>query len=320
MDGILEGCIEDGTHLRYPHHDYHELRDAIAAFHGIEREEIVILDGAAEALTLLPLLLHVKKLVVVEPGFGDHAVQAPAMDLELLRVMMSRNDDGNFTLAMDDLRGAVGEGMAVVISRPNNPTGYLAPRELIMDVAQRLAVKGSWLIVDEAFIDLSPGAKPLELVEGLVVIRSLTKTFAIPGLRLGYVYAERELARRLDAARQPWPVGGLTTCIYTRLLMDKRSRDYVSHGSYTTDREAQRIRGMMKRMGLDAHPTRAPFMLIEHPQLPHPTMQKRLVNGGVYVRDASSFYGLGPSYSRISIRTPRENDILLQVLEKVLDG
>ncbi|HID40941.1 MAG TPA: histidinol-phosphate aminotransferase family protein [Pyrodictium sp.] len=317
---VLEECIGEKVYLRYPHHNYHELRDAITMFHGVEQEEIVVSNGAAEALVLLPLFLRVKRLVVAEPGFGDHAVQAPAAGLELVRVVMPRNGAKGFTLDADSIVKAVGERAVVVISRPNNPTGYLAPRDLIVDAAWRLAAKGSWLIVDEAFIDLSPKAKPLEPSEGLIVVRSLTKTFATPGLRLGYVHAERRLARRLDAARQPWPVGSLTACAYTRLLTDKRSRDYVQRGRSIVEEEAQRIQRAMERIGLRAYPTRAPFILVEHSQLPHPLMQRKLMSHGVYVRDASSFYGLGPGYSRVSIRTPGENDVLLRALESVLNG
>jgi histidinol-phosphate aminotransferase/threonine-phosphate decarboxylase len=288
-------------------------------FHSVDPEEIVVSNGAAEALMLLPLLLRARRLVVVEPGFGDHAVQAPATGLELARVVMYRDGSGGFTLDTDSIVKAASERAAVIVSRPNNPTGCLAPRDIFVDIARRLAVKGSWLIVDEAFIDLSPEAQRLEPSEGLIVVRSLTKTFATPGLRLGYVHAEKKLARRLDAARQPWPVGGLTACIYAKLLTDERSRDYVQRGRSIVEEESHRVRRAIERIGLRAYPTRAPFILVEHPQLPHPLMQEKLMGHGVYVRDASSFYGLGPGYSRISIRTPGENDVLLRSLENVLN-
>lgn len=315
---VLEECVGRREHLRYPSHGYEELREAIAWFHDAEPGEVVVSNGAAEALMMLPLLLRAKRLVVVEPGFGDHAVQAPAAGLELVRVAMARGSGGGFVFDAGDLVRAAGEGAVAVLSRPGNPTGYLAPRDLVLDAARRLAAKGSWLVVDEAFIDLSPGARPLEPGDGLIVVRSLTKTFASPGLRLGYVYAERRLTRRLDAARQPWPIGGLAACVYARLLVDTRSRDYVQRGRRVVEVEAPRIRRALEQIGLRAYHTRAPFMLVEHPQLPHPAMQERLMTHGVYVRDASSFYGLGPGYSRVSIRTPGENDVLLRAMERAL--
>jgi len=320
LGDVLEECVGRREHLRYPGHGYEELREAIALFHGAEPGEVVVSNGAAEALALLPLLLRARRLVVVEPGFGDHAVQTPAAGLELARVAMARDPGGGFVLDAKGLVRMAGEGAVAVLSRPSNPTGYLAPRDLVLDAARRLAAEGSWLVVDEAFIDLSPGARPLEPGDGLIVVRSLTKTFASPGLRLGYVYAERRLARRLDAARQPWPVGGLEACVYAGLLVDPRSRGYVQRGRRVVEVEAERIRRVVERMGLRAYPTRAPFILVEHPQLPHPAMQEKLVAHGVYVRDASSFYGLGPGYSRVSIRTPGENDVLLRAMERALQG
>ncbi|KSW12062.1 hypothetical protein CF15_04595 [Pyrodictium occultum] len=316
---LLEECMARRVHLRYPSPGLEELREAIAWFHRADPRMIVVVNGAAEALAVLPLLLHAERLVVVEPGFGDHGVQAPAMGLGLARVVMERGGEG-FTIDEARVLEAAEEGSVVVLSRPSNPTGYLAPADLLADLARRLAERGSWLVVDEAFIDLSPGAEPLEPGPGLVVVRSLTKTFASPGLRLGYIYAEEWLARKLDGARQPWPVGGLEACVYPRLLHDPRSRDYVARGRELAALESRRLARRLAEMGLRVYPSRAPFLLLGHPWLPHPAMQEALTAQGVYVRDASSFHGLGPGYSRVSIRTPGENDVLLRAFERALEG
>jgi len=317
LGDVLEECMGRRPHLRYPEPSYRELREAIAGFHGADAEEVVVVNGSAEALALLPPLLGARRLVVVEPCFGDHGVQARGWGIELRRVLVSL-DSPAMLPSPGEVARLAGERALVVMSRPNNPVGYLAPADYVYELAGLLARRRSLLLLDEAFIDLSPGARRLGPGDGLVIVRSLTKTFATPGLRLGYVLAERGLAARIRLSLQAWPVGGIEDCVYTRLLLDGRSRGYVSRARILVADEGPRLAHALRGLGLTVYPSRAPFLLLRHRFLPHPALQERLLRRGVYVRDASSFYGLDEAFSRVSLRGPAENDVLVKVFSRVI--
>ncbi len=313
LQDIVEECIARRVHLRYPHPRLQGLRERLADWHRLDPQQVVPLNGAAEALALLPPLLGARRLVVVEPCFGDHAAHAKAWGIPLLRVAWRQ-----WPLPLGLLAEAAGERGVVLVSRPVNPTGALPAAGELEELAAMLWRRGGHLVVDEAFIDLSPGAEPLEPGPGLVVVRSMTKTFATPGLRLGYVAAEPGLAERIWMALQAWPVGGLEECVYKSLLADERSRWHVSTARLLVAEEEPRLRAALGSLGLGAGESRAPFLLLSHPWLPHPWMGRLLARHGVYVRDASSFHGLGPGHSRVSIRTVGENDALIEAMRRVV--
>ena len=320
LGDVVEDCVSRRPFLRYPSPSYRELREAIAGFHGAEAGEIVVVNGSAEALALLPLLLRARRLVVIEPCFGDHGVQARSQGVELRRVLVGLGDSSITLPVPEEVARLAAENALVVLSRPNNPIGYLVPSDYVYELATRLSRRRSLLVLDEAFIDLAPGAERLGPGDGLVVVRSLTKTFATPGLRLGYVLAEQGLAKRLRLVLQAWPVGGLEECIYTELLLDERSRYYVARARMLVEEENPRLTALLRGLGLRVYPSQAPFLLVRHASLPHPLLQERLVRHGVYVRDASSFYGLDETFSRASVKTPGENDVLVKVFTRVLGG
>jgi len=318
LGDVVEDCVSRRPFLRYPSPSYRELREAIASFHGAEAAEIVVVNGSAEALALLPLLLRAKRLVVMEPCFGDHGVQARSQGVELRRALVKLRGSSITLPAPEEVARLAGENALVVMSRPNNPLGYLVSSNYVYEVSTLLSRRRSLLVLDEAFIDLAPGAEGLGPGDGLIVVRSLTKTFATPGLRLGYILAEKGLAKRLRLALQAWPVGGLEECIYTELLLDERSRYYVARARMLVEEENPRLTALLRSLGLRVYPSQAPFLLVRHASLPHPLLQERLVRHGVYVRNASSFYGLDETFSRVSVKTSGENDVLVKAFSRVL--
>ena len=311
---VVEECLARRSHLRYPHWAYWELREAIASHRGVEPWQVVVTAGAAEALTLLPLALHAERLVVIEPTFGDHSLYSSAAGLRLERLLLRWSWDGWCSLpplGRDAFRGSM-----VLLSRPDNPLSCSVERGEVEEAAAEAAAVGGYLVVDEAYVDVSL-TEPLEPGEGLVLVGSLTKMFASPGLRAGYIIVgDRGLAGRLDGVRQPWPVGGLAACTYTSLLLEERSRWYLSRARLLVAEEGVKLCNSLRRLGLECARPVAPYILMRH-KTPNPLFAETLAARGACVRDASSFHGLGPSFSRVSIRTHGENDALLKALAGV---
>ncbi|MGC9112339.1 pyridoxal phosphate-dependent aminotransferase [Acidilobus sp.] len=313
-------CAALGSYLRYPSpSDYLNLLGAVSEFLDVDEDHVVLSNGSAELLSLIPLSLRARSLIVVEPNFGDHELLAKATSLELVRVVM-RPSDSAFYLDEDSIIRAAraARGPAVlVLSRPNNPTGLAADEKAIDRIASSLP-RRAWMVVDEAFMDLCPSCRSLGDRDDIIVLRSFTKSLASPGLRLGaMVTANRRALEAVAGSLQAWPIDSITACSLSKVLALKSTTLHVERGKELVRQELPRVTSALRSMGLRAFDSSAPYVLVRH-ALPNPQFQRSLLAHGFYVRDASTFYSLDSHYSRISIRSPSENDAILKAIEVVM--
>lgn len=312
--------------LRYPDYEYRGYREAVANYYGLDPDKVVPLNGAAEALTLVVTALKPSVLISIEPTFGDHPFMARGLGVPWVAVPLTPNED-EYELdpsVVYDLPQGVRRGSLVILSNPNNPTGSLARPKVLLEISELL--EEGFLLVDEAFIDLSP-AEGYSLLgrspSNVVVVRSLTKPLAVPGLRAGFAYTtDKRVATRLEAARQPWNVNALAALVTTTALGACR-REVVAHlreARRVVEEEAGRVKKNLGALGLRVYETKAPYVLVHHPQARHPGLQVELNKRGVHVREAGYFKYLTPYHSRVSIKRREENELLLRVFEEVFRG
>lgn len=188
-----------GSLAAYP--DGRPARTAVAGRHGLPEEHVLLTAGAAEAFVLIARALPARRPVVVHPQFTEPEAALRAAGHEVRRVVL-RPEDG-FRL---DPAAVPEDADLVVVGNPTNPTSVLHPA----DVLERLARPGRTLVVDEAFMDAVPGEREAlcdrQDLPGLVVLRSLTKTWGLAGLRIGYVLADPATVALLQEAQPLWPV------------------------------------------------------------------------------------------------------------------
>ncbi|WP_018686303.1 Rv2231c family pyridoxal phosphate-dependent protein CobC [Actinokineospora enzanensis] len=281
-------------------------RAAVAARHDRDPDEVVILNGSAEGFALLPNLAPALA-AVVHPQFTEPEVALRTGGIDVRRVLLSAADD--FALHPEDVPAAAD---LVVIGNPTNPTSTLHPADRIRELAD-----GRVVLVDEAFMDAIPG-EPETLAgdPGVLVFRSLTKTWALPGLRAGYALGHPDLLARLTRGRPQWPVGTLVleavvACCEAPALAEAElaAVDARDH------REALRA-----ELGdLVLGDPKAPFLLLEVPD--GERLRMALRDRGIAVRRGDTFPGLGPNHLRVAVRSPEECAPLLAALraEPVLE-
>jgi histidinol-phosphate aminotransferase len=281
-------------------------RRAVARRHGRSEDEVLLTAGAAEAFVLLARVLSPRRAVVVHPQFTEPESALRAAGHEVSRVIL----DGDFRL------GPVPDDAdLVMIGNPTNPTSVLHPAG---DVA-RPARPGRVLVVDEAFMDCVPGETESlagRRLPGLVVVRSLTKTWGLAGLRAGYVLAEPELVERLAAAQPLWSVStpalvAAEACVSPRALAEAEAwaRDL------TADRE--RLAAALEDLGLKVVPdARASFLCVRVPE--GLRVRQTLRERGYAVRRGDTFPGLGPDWLRVAVRDERTVAAFIAELSSVL--
>ncbi|MFE8949261.1 Rv2231c family pyridoxal phosphate-dependent protein CobC [Streptomyces sp. NPDC007856] len=280
----------------YP--DGRAARAAVAARHGLPVERVLLTAGAAEAFVLLARALKVRRPVVVHPQFTEPEAALRDAGHSVDRVLL-RAEDG-FRL---DPAAVPEEADLVVIGNPTNPTSVLHPAEAIA----RLARPGRVLVVDEAFMDAVPGEREALAgrtdVPGLVVLRSLTKTWGLAGLRIGYVMAPVEIIAELERAQPLWPVS-TPALAAARACVTPRALAEAGHAAHriAADR-VHLVAGLSEFASLGVRvvgPAEGPFVLVRMPGAA--AVRHRLRELGYAVRRGDTFPGLGAEWVRVAVR------------------
>lgn len=313
---------------RYPDPAYGELRSALGRSLGVPGECLAVGNGAADLIYRLVRGLRPKAVVVIDPTFSEYEAAAGAGDIPVRNVPLESGR--GFAPDINALSTAVGEGDLVFLCNPNNPTGVLTPRPEVLAAAELAGSRGAWLAVDESFLDFLPdpgafsvaAAAAAAASPGLVVIGSLTKFYALPGLRLGYLVAEPELARSLRENSAPWTVNVLAERAALAALDDP---SYAAYTRRLVAGEREYLSGGLRRLKwLRPWPAAANYVLIQITGTPCPErwpvltsteLTAALARRGVLVRDGRSFRGLGTGYFRVAVRDRADNARLLAALE-----
>ena len=206
----------------------------------------------------------------------------------------------------------------LLLNNPHNPTGHLFSRDFILPLLEQFAL----VVVDEAFMDFLPPEHQHSVVDwvqafpNLVVIRSLTKFYSLPGLRLGYAIAHPDRLSRWQAWRDPWPVNTLAAAVGAVVLQDVAFQQRT--WNWLKQTRPMLLAQLAALPGLSPHPSAANFLLVESAQSVSWLQRELLQRHGVFIRDCLSFPELGDRYFRIAIRTVVDNQRLMHGLQDVL--
>ncbi|MFD4026571.1 Rv2231c family pyridoxal phosphate-dependent protein CobC [Streptomyces sp. NPDC058576] len=296
----------------YP--DGSSARAAVAGRHGLPVERVLLTAGAAEAFVLIARALPARCPVVVHPQFTEPEAALRAAGHGVGRVLLRAGD--GFRL---DPAAVPEEADLVVIGNPTNPTSVLHPAALL----EKLARPGRTLVVDEAFMDVVPGEREALCdrtdVPGLVVLRSLTKTWGLAGLRIGYVLAEPETVALLAEAQPLWPVSSpalaaAEACMEPRALVEAaEAADRI-----TVDR-AHLLAGLAEFSEVEVvEAARGPFVLVRLERAAEVRERLRLL--GFAARRGDTFPGLGPQWLRLAVRDRATTNRFLQALDQAVQA
>ena len=299
--------------LHYPDVGAGELRQALGRAYGLRADRVLAGNGSAELFDLALRALAPRRVVLSPPDFGLYARLLP-LGTQVREV--PRLEASAFAPDLGSLAAAAAPGDLVLLSNPSNPAGGAVGAREMRNLLERCAGAGAWLAVDEAFSDFCPEASILAdagAAERLLVFRSLTKFYGIPGLRLGFVAGPAEALESLSRLQVPWSVNALAQeagiyCL-ARAGWPERTRAAVETG------RRHLAEGLSALPGFRPLPSSANYLLVElsPPAPPASALYDRLARRGLLVRHCGSF-GLGERYVRIAVRTPEENALLLAAL------
>jgi histidinol-phosphate aminotransferase len=289
----------------YP--DQHAAVRAVAARHGRRPDEVLLTAGAAEAFVLVARGLPTASAAVVHPQFTEPEAALRAAGRDVHRVVLAPP----FVLDAADVPAGAD---LVVVGNPTNPTSVLHPARTI----RALCRPGRLVVVDEAFADTVPG-EPDSLaggeLSGLVVVRSLTKTWAIAGLRAGYVLAEPEIVERLRAAQPHWPVSSPALAAVEACSTPAAVAEATAWAQQLAEVRADLVARLAALPIRVVPAAAASFVLVDTGR---PDVRERLLGRGFAVRRGETFPGLGPQWIRLAVRDRATSQALCAALTEVL--
>ncbi|UUX92354.1 pyridoxal phosphate-dependent aminotransferase [Methanoplanus endosymbiosus] len=281
----------------YPDDTYTELKEEISTHHGVKTENISVGNGSVEIIrSLFKAVLNPGENVLTERHtFGEYRFSA-----ELAGASCSHDPATPHRLR--------------VICNPNNPSGKILSASEILAIADDCSEKGIMLYIDEAFMDLADRDESVADCgyENVIVSRSLTKSFAIPGLRIGYGIGSPSVTKKIEAARLPWTVNFLAESFAVSAI---RNYDRLEESRIKIRTERDYLCNGLEKLGLEYHPPSANYILFSTGILSSELTQK-LLEKGFYVRNCTSF-GL-PHSIRIAVRKREDNERLLEALRECL--
>jgi len=307
--------------MQYPDVEYRHLHQALASASQCDYEQTIAGNGETELIYGLVRTLAPRRAMLLVPGFAEYRRALQQQGCEIIDYALSEQNGFQVDASLLDAVRAHRPD-CLFIATPNNPTGLMPDADLLDRLASLCEAQQISLIVDEAFIDFLPQGSTLapRLAESryLYLLRSLTKFFAIPGLRLGYLLSgNTQTIRQLKSTREPWSVNAFSALVGQHLLLDE---DYIARSHAFIARERDFLWQAMTRFSsLAVWEPQANFIFFRCLRQGF-DLKAALLGHHILIRHCENYPGLDRDYYRIAVRTEAENRQFVDALTHVLQG
>ena len=300
---------------RYPDPNGEPFLTAVAAYHGVPSSQILLGNGAAELLALFAQQYSGKKAILVHPTFSEYEATLTATGAEIIHLQAREEDD--FALPLHDIKEAMTTADILYLCTPNNPTGVLPSQETIHELLETSKTVSCDILLDEAFIDWVDESrsfiKEITNYPNLIVVRSMTKLYAIPGIRLGYAVAHPHRIAHVKRHVPHWNVNALAARIGAICL---EQEEYRKLAIQRATEERRNMTSFLVAHGCRVIHSVTNYLLFQPPtNRPANSLFKALLSHGIVVRHTENFRGLDGRWLRIGMKTAKDMSKLRTALE-----
>ena len=303
----------------YPDPDSTKLRKEIAQRTDSDIKNIIVGNGSTELIYLIPRVLQPKCALIPVPTFSEYERSLHLLKRKVRFFPLRAKDD--FEVNIDTITSLLPKIDILYLCHPNNPTGMLLPSGELKTLLADAEKRGIVVVVDESFIDFTDGESVIAEVKkrsNLIVLKSLTKFYGIPGLRLGYLVSHSKMVDAMNHYREPWMVNILAQKAGIVCFRDKA---FISKTKRFIEREKKYIMGELKEIkGLKPYHSSTNYILIKIVKsgLTSGKIYEMMAQQGLLIRDCRSFRGLGSKYLRVAVRKRTQNNLLIKELKKAV--
>lgn len=321
-DSVRKAIADGVTTVRhYPDATHHAMKEALGQHLSMDARSILVGNGASELIDMTIRYRRPKRVIVLDPAFGEYRGAARRNQVPVIGIPLSRE---SFEVPWDALLSISRTGDLTIWNNPHNPSGTVQWRDAFEEPIHILGQRGVFLMIDESFIDFLPRpheVSALSLAEPqgslVTIIRSLTKYYAIPGLRVGYAVADPDWIQKVDTLRDGWSVNQLAQVAAIAGLGDT---EFAARTQAWLAQSRQQVEMLWAHHSQYVrYSSQLNFFLLRwtHEEISC-RLAQNLADQGILVRLAGDFIGLGPDFWRVAVRTLDENERLYQTVERLL--
>ncbi len=299
---------------QYPDPSQQKLRERIAALEGTGIDNVVCGNGASELLMAAVHVVMPRRALIAAPCYAGYAVALKAADSEITEYLLDEEKD----FAVDEgILNRIDDGIDMVfVADPNNPNGRLIDPELKKAITAKCEECGVVLVIDECFYPLTEKGHVRKVTaDNALHLRAFTKTFAIPGIRIGYMISCNEvLLKKIRKHLPEWNVSRIAERTGEAAAEVLESTGYLRESVRVIKQEREYLAGQLERLGIRVYKSDTNYLLIKSAA----GLYERLLKRGILIRRCANFSGLDDNYFRIAVRQHKDNEELINILGKVL--
>jgi len=302
----------------YPDMEAAGLRQAIGVEFGVPKEWILCGNGASELFMAIARAFNPARVLIPEPSFSGYERAAASVGAEI-RYFGTREED-NFALT-EKFKDALKDDVDMVfLANPNNPVGNLTDAGLLTEILKICQDKRIRVVLDECFLEFTEDEKKLSFrdrladLDNLIIVRAFTKIYAVPGLRLGYLFAADDGVRESIAAQLPeWNVS-----VFAQKAGEAACHEssFRAETARLVQAERPRLKERLKALGIRVFPSEANYLFLKT-ELP---LYEELLKRGILIRDCSNYPGLRKGFYRIAVKRREENERLLEQIRGIIES
>ena len=319
MPDEVEAALHEAINSvqEYPDMEALALTESLAEKLAVPEEWLLLGNGASELLMAVVHALHPTKIMIPSPSFYGYHHVAKAAGSRVIPFLLK---EGNGFLLTQELFTALEQERPelLILANPNNPTGVLTSKEYLKELFRKCRETGTWLLLDECFIEFCEGQDSMLSEIGnedrLLLLRAFTKSYAIPGVRLGYLVGSTE--EFLTKIREQLPEWNLSVFAQKagQACLSAENTAYLKETIRYVKKERQFLTETLQQMEIRVFPGQANFLLFYCEE----NLYEKLLQRGILIRDCSNFEGLSEGYYRIAVKRHEENRLLLEAIKECL--
>lgn len=315
IEESIEGLVN------YPDPDYIDFRKAVGKRHGLSYKNIVPGNGAIDSLFSAMEAVRPKKVLVSVPSFVEYEKAAEKSGAEY--VPSYRREDEAYTFNVNRFIEDIKEDIDLaVICNPNNPTGDIVQTQDIERILKHCQSVGAYLLIDEAFMEFAEHMGQVTCIglidkyKALIVSRSLTKYYAVPGLRSGYLISSDDtILNRLLNEAQPWKLNHLADAFSQRVIFDQAYD--METGKWFREENPRLKKALDSIRGLKVNESYSNYLFFKYDG--QADIVKDLLNKGIMIRTCHNYDGMGDNYFRVAVKDKDSNEKLIAALEEICE-
>jgi threonine-phosphate decarboxylase len=309
----------------YPDPNPVEFREEIARYvgHGISEENILLGNGSIELIYMITEILpkNFKALIPI-PSFSEYEKAALRVGGEPTFLQLP----ADFGLEIEKIKKAVTDDTKIVcICNPHSPSGRLYTKAEVTELIEFCNKREIIFSIDENYIEFAAEGEAntvaglIKDYENLFVIRSVTKFYGMAGLRFGYALAADTLLDKLQTQRQPWSINGLACQVTAAAFSD---HEFIENTKRTITKNREVLAKALNQIdGLHVFPSTTNFLLVKitNGKITSTMLKELLTKERILIRDCCTFMGMDDTYFRVTIRSEKDNQILVEKIKQVLN-